>query len=206
MKTVEVCRDSGLLPSDTCAADIRGSRVISVTVAEGTEPTETCAIHEVRSYCEEGKCLATEYCPAESVNQYAFLNIQRETYYKNGDPLGEKIVAEDDAYVISSMEAAIGIGATTDEVAPGEEGTVVPPETETPAVVGCPVHQAPVFEWPWEDWFTDPEMDPGHLTDDPNAIPGELPDNPAEPEEDGMPAEPDEPENISDWWNNILGG
>lgn len=205
LNTIKVCRDSGLLPSDACSADIRGSRVISVTVAEGTEPTETCAIHEVRSYCEEGKCLAGEYCPAESVNQYAFLNLQREVYYKNGDPLGEKIVAEDDAYVISSMEAAIGIGGTAEEVAPGEEGTVVPPATEIPAVMGCPVHQAPVFEWPWEDWG-DPEMDPSLWPDDPNAIPGELPEMPVEPEEGGTPAEPDEPGTISDWWNNILGG
>lgn len=204
LTNIRVCRDSGLLPSDACSADIRGSRVISVTVAEGTEPTETCGIHEVRSYCEEGKCLATEYCPAASVKQYAFLNLQRETYYKNGDPLGEKIVAEDDAYVISSMEAAIGMSTSSGEVAPGEEGTVVPPEDTVPAVVGCPVHQS-AFEWPWEDWFTDPEMDPSLWPEDPGMIPDELPEG-VEPEAGDMPVEPGEPEDISDWWSNILGG
>ena len=201
LTSIRVCRDSGLLPSEACMADIRGNRVISVTVAEGTEPTETCGIHEFRNYCEDGKCLATEHCPAESVSQYGFLNLQRETYYKNGDPQGEKIVAEDDAYVISSMEAAIGIGSGAGEAAPGQEGTV--PVPETPAVVGCPVHRSS-FQWPWEDGPADPE-DPEAWPEDPNVIPGEMPEEPEGPEEGGIPVEPREPETMSEWWNSILG-
>jgi penicillin-binding protein 1A len=42
---VNVCKDSGLLPSALCSADPRGSRVIDEMFIEGTEPTETCSTH-----------------------------------------------------------------------------------------------------------------------------------------------------------------
>ena len=80
----------------------------------------------------------------------------------------------------------------------------MPPVETVPAVVGCPVHQS-AFEWPWEDWFTDPEMDPSLWPEDPGMIPGELPEDVA-PEDGEMPVEPGEPEDIGDWWSNILGG
>ena len=194
---VQVCRDSGLLPSDACAADIRGSRVVTVTVAEGTEPTETCAMHEYRSYCQEGKCLATENCPATSVGQYAFLNLDRVVYYKDGDPLGERILAEDDQYVISSMETAIGIRQPAEEMTPAEGVVEVLPETEvTPAVVGCPVHQ---FSTSWPD---DPELDfdyPGYDLDEGS-------NDLADSNHEEVTGEDDIIGNMTDWWNSLLGG
>lgn len=42
---VNVCKDSGLLPSSLCSADPRGSRVIEEMFIEGTEPKETCSTH-----------------------------------------------------------------------------------------------------------------------------------------------------------------
>ena len=43
--TANVCKDSGLLPSNLCSSDPRGSRVITEYFIEGTEPTETCKTH-----------------------------------------------------------------------------------------------------------------------------------------------------------------
>ncbi|OOM74444.1 penicillin-binding protein 1F [Clostridium puniceum] len=42
---VNVCKDSGLLPSALCSQDPRGSRVIEELFIEGTEPTTTCTTH-----------------------------------------------------------------------------------------------------------------------------------------------------------------
>jgi len=42
---VNVCKDSGLLPSALCSEDPRGSRVIEELFIEGTEPTTTCTTH-----------------------------------------------------------------------------------------------------------------------------------------------------------------
>ncbi len=58
------CSDSGLLATEACAADLRGSRLRTVTVAADTAPTESCTVHKMVSYCTEGKHLATASCPA----------------------------------------------------------------------------------------------------------------------------------------------
>jgi penicillin-binding protein 1A len=44
---VDVCKDSGLLPSDLCNQDPRGDRIINELFIEGTEPTTTCTTHVV---------------------------------------------------------------------------------------------------------------------------------------------------------------
>ncbi|MBE6072691.1 MAG: PBP1A family penicillin-binding protein [Clostridium butyricum] len=40
-----VCRDSGLLPSNLCSSDPRGNRIITEYFIEGTEPSNTCETH-----------------------------------------------------------------------------------------------------------------------------------------------------------------
>ncbi len=96
---VTVCRDSGLLATDACSNDVRGSRVIEVTVAKGTEPTTSCTMHVLRDYCTEGQCLASENCPEESIVQRAYLDYVRTDY-------GPNITADDDAYLLENAEAA----------------------------------------------------------------------------------------------------
>ena len=71
--TVTVCSDSGLLATEACAADLRGSRLRTVTVA-----AESCTVHKMVSYCTEGKHLATASCPASSVHQVAVLDYPRQ--------------------------------------------------------------------------------------------------------------------------------
>lgn len=45
IKSVDVCKDSGDLPTPFCSQDIRGNRVYSELFIDGTEPTTTCQIH-----------------------------------------------------------------------------------------------------------------------------------------------------------------
>nr|WP_325233038.1 transglycosylase domain-containing protein [uncultured Oscillibacter sp.] len=99
LTTISVCLDSGMRPTDACRADPRGGRIASFTAASGTGPTEDCTIHKVVSYCTEGHCLAGETCPEAVVEQRAYLDYVREDY-------GPSIKAEDDAYLISTLEKA----------------------------------------------------------------------------------------------------
>lgn len=191
LENVTLCADSGLLATEACQADVRGSRTVTVEIAAGTAPTEKCTLHTMVNYCSDGKCLATESCPESSVKQVAVLDHVREDY-------GPSVKAEDDAYLLVSMERAIGLAPTI-----GEDGSESYPE-----VIGCPVHAGlPV---------TDPE-DP----DDPLADPSDENYNPPVPGEEGegggtgggpaAPGEPDEPEDPSggfgddggDWWSGF---
>ena len=96
--TVQVCRDSGLLATDACAHDIRGeSRVQSVEVAKGTEPTETCNLHTEIQYCTEGKCIAGEYCPEDTVTTVSVLDYTRDSF-------GASVA--DTPYLLGTLEAA----------------------------------------------------------------------------------------------------
>ncbi len=170
LETVYVCADSGLLCTEACHADLRGDRQVAFTVVSGTAPTEYCTLHTTVDYCTEGKCLATENCPAESVTQVGVLDYTRENY-------GSSIKAGDDAYLLSNMEKAIGLQPTV-----SADGTAT-----YPAVIGCPVHTEPV-EIPEEedpehpDGEEPPEEEPGT---DPPEEPTQNPDDPGGTEDDG---------------------
>lgn len=82
-----VCSESGKQATELCSKDPRGSRVISDIFIEGTVPTDLCDVHITASICKDSNLLATEYCPAESVEERAF--IRRPT-----DEQGNIIVGE----------------------------------------------------------------------------------------------------------------
>ena len=188
--------DSGLLPTDACRADVRGtSRIMTVTVATGTEPTEECNVHVFRDYCTEGKCLATDHCPAESVKQVAVLDHVREDY-------GEEITADDDPYLLVNLEKALEPTAPTEEHPEGTPG-------------GCPVHNGiPIVDPEDPNAWLDPS-NPNYFPPNPG-IPGEgpvIPVEPTEPDVPTTPAEPQQPESTDpsgglgdaggDWWDTL---
>ena len=185
--------DSGLLPTDACRADIRGtSRIVTVKVAAGTAPTEECNVHVFRDYCSDGNCLATERCPAESVKQVGVLDYTREDY-------GEEIKADDDPYLLVNMEKALEPTEPTEENPMGTPG-------------GCPVHNGMAVVDPEDPNAGLDPSDPNYMPPDPNA-PGEgqhpvtPPEEPVEPTTPVTPpAEPAEPtpgDTGGDWWNDL---
>nr|WP_326184653.1 transglycosylase domain-containing protein [uncultured Oscillibacter sp.] len=197
VENIQVCADSGLKATAACQADVRGSRVISVTVAKGTAPTEECTLHTMVDYCTEGKCLATESCPEGSVKQVGVLDYVRENY-------GPSIKATDDPYLLINMQKAIGLAPTV-----AEDGTESYPE-----VIGCPVHAGLPLEDPEDplDPALDPN-DPNYNPPDPNeegngsgGEPGETPTTPEEPDE---PAPTDPSGGVGDaggdWWSGFWG-
>ena len=188
LTSVRVCADSGLLCSAACEADRRGSRAVSVVIANGTAPTETCTMHTFANFCSAGDCLATEFCSADGIVQVGILNHVREDY-------GAAIVAEDDLYTIGGQERALGLRPTI-----AEDGTELYPE-----VIGCPVHGSGVgTDLPI---VVDPN-DPNGVPEVPG--PGEegetLPTEPVQPgvsQEPQVPDEPTDPSGTEDWWNEL---
>ncbi|WP_409968276.1 transglycosylase domain-containing protein [Bengtsoniella intestinalis] len=63
LESVTICVDSGLLATEACALDLRGSRVQSVTVAAGTAPTEYCDCHVAVQYCTVSNTLVGYTAP-----------------------------------------------------------------------------------------------------------------------------------------------
>ena len=60
--SVEVCKDSGLLPTELCTKDRRGSRVGSEYFANGTQPTEQCTMHVEVEVCPDTYKLMNPTC------------------------------------------------------------------------------------------------------------------------------------------------
>lgn len=182
LTTIKVCADSGLLPTDACYADPRGSRVIDVEVAKGTEPTESCNLHIFKDYCIAGDVPATEFCPPEQVQPRAFLDYVRTDY-------GESIKAADDAYLLCNQDQ---------KLAP----------TEANPNGGCPIHNAGTV--PVEPEFPPEEIDPD-IPYYPPEPEGELPGPGGEtvPEEAVPPTDP-QPEPIDpgtgeEFWGEFWG-
>ena len=59
---VYVCLDSGLLASDACRQDVRGSRVSYGVCLEEDMPTEVCDKHILVDWCTACNAAATDYC------------------------------------------------------------------------------------------------------------------------------------------------
>ena len=61
--TRQVCKSSGLLATDLCKNDPRGSQVYTEYFVKGTEPTTSCTCHVHVEICADTGLLAHEYCP-----------------------------------------------------------------------------------------------------------------------------------------------
>lgn len=64
---LEVCKDSGYLPTDLCRQDPRGNRVYTEYFAKGTEPTGYCENHVLVNVNSSNNKLANENTPANLV-------------------------------------------------------------------------------------------------------------------------------------------
>ncbi len=71
------CKDSGMLMSEACYADPRGSRSEVGYFTESTKPTEECTTHKLVKYCTKGGGIAGPDCPKDSVKEVGLLNVDR---------------------------------------------------------------------------------------------------------------------------------
>lgn len=78
---VEVCADSGLLPTGWCEKDVRGDRTVTVMLAAEDVPTEYCSVHVEEELCYANGLyhVATSACErAGTVDSYGMLNLSRQ--------------------------------------------------------------------------------------------------------------------------------
>lgn len=74
--TASVCKDSGLLPTELCQDDPRGSRVITDIFAAGTVPTESCDVHVKAAIDTATGKLADEFTPPSLIQEKVFIKRQ----------------------------------------------------------------------------------------------------------------------------------
>lgn len=76
---VQVCSQSGKLPTELCSHDQRGSQVITEYFVPGTQPTETCDVHVKVEVCTASNMLKSAFCPGNLIEQRVF--IKRDPLY-----------------------------------------------------------------------------------------------------------------------------
>jgi penicillin-binding protein 1A len=103
--------DSGLLATDYCKNDPRGSRVTTGKFIKDDVPTQYCTIHTPVQVCVDSPILnssgtetgmyhlAGPYCPQESIRTISVLDYLRQK-------VDESVVVKDDIYLKSYLELA----------------------------------------------------------------------------------------------------
>lgn len=72
---VGICQDSGLLATEGCASDVRGSRVVYAYACEDDIPKQSCDKHVAVDYCNVCQAPANTYC-------YQFASVGKTTISK----------------------------------------------------------------------------------------------------------------------------
>lgn len=73
----EYCRDSGMLATEACIKDARGSRVERGYFERGTEPYEYCTCHRLVNYDTVTGGVAADGCPSENTEQIGMIAVER---------------------------------------------------------------------------------------------------------------------------------
>lgn len=71
------CKDSGLLLTEACQKDPRGSRAEVGWFLKGSEPTAPCTCHTLCAYDTEHGGVSHGYCPREHTAEIALIRVER---------------------------------------------------------------------------------------------------------------------------------
>lgn len=131
LKSVGVCADSGLLPTEYCQGDIRGSRVVSVKIASDDTPKEYCPYHVATQIDGTTGMLANDFCPTADLKTIGGLNLER-SFARSG------VVIGDQKYVLPHSPSDGGYAPAGSfpncDVHNAENDGNKPPEPEVPEV------------------------------------------------------------------------
>lgn len=97
--SVNYCMDSGLLPTDACINDARGSRVKQGFFVDGTEPTEYCNTHVLVEYDAVCGGVATVFTPEGHIRRVGMIQVERE--------FPVQIIVSDAQFVYKELEGEI---------------------------------------------------------------------------------------------------
>jgi penicillin-binding protein 1A len=81
--SVQYCLDSGLLPTEACRNDPRGSRITTGTFLPEDAPTRRCDVHVEVDICDESEQRASAACL--HTHKAALLDVERSGLYKLTD-------------------------------------------------------------------------------------------------------------------------
>ncbi len=137
MNKVSYCLDCGLLATDLCSNDSRGSRVATAMVEISDVPKRNCTCHVSVNLCQASGSIANEFCPLEGQTTVSLLNYQRN--YPSSEPLN-----------IGDQIYCLPYDLTEEQIAQG----LIKPGPGTYLV--CTTHTEPIIE----------EEDPGILEED----------------------------------------
>ncbi len=99
-----ICPISGLLATDACKNDEEHKPVTEWFLADKA-PVDYCGMHVTLSICTAENALATEFCPADSVQQVSYVLVRPD------NPLYQF----EDEYLLQALPTAVRTELTTDE-------------------------------------------------------------------------------------------
>lgn len=76
-KTVNVCSCSGLLPTENCKLDPRGSRIVAGYFHKDDVPKKACNVHVSVEIDGTTNMLTSEFCPSDSKKTVSFMKLKR---------------------------------------------------------------------------------------------------------------------------------
>lgn len=79
MQRVSVCVDSGMLATDACSRDVRGSRVMTLYMEESAIPYSSCPCHTLVEVCSESYGYLSEDCPPSCKTKMGFIDTSKAT-------------------------------------------------------------------------------------------------------------------------------
>ncbi len=146
--TVNVCSCSGLLPSENCALDARGSKVVAGYFHKDDVPKKQCDIHRAVEIDSTTNMIATEFCPLDARKTVSLIELNR--FF----PISG-VTVDDEQYTFYTETPANGM-------------TYFATGVEKPLHSTCTVHTAPV-EIPEDNDFSDFEyVEDGDVTEFPD--------------------------------------
>ena len=83
--TAAICKDSGLLATESCKKDSRGSRVYSEIFVKGTVPKKSCTCHVEAEVCKESGKIATENCKEKETKVFITRETDKKVWEKAAD-------------------------------------------------------------------------------------------------------------------------
>ncbi len=199
--SVQVCADCGKIPVALCAADYRGSRVISAEIQASAAPTENCTCHVEVRVCtdpETGEVhLAGEYCPEDTVHTRIMLAGREflglpgyDVTLEDGTTVNTRPIESTDMEAhLTYFKVSAGTCTYHDEN--------FDPEAQLPPEEGEEGDLDPGGDgWPTTTIPTDPDDSDTDEPDSGTVLPPEEPDDqgggtePDEPDEPDLPEEP----------------
>lgn len=127
MQTYHICADCGMLATDACKKEVRGSRLVNVLLFPSDCPQTYCTCHAMVGICKESGKVANEYCKqahGNSVTEQGML-IFNEDWKVRKD---EKHVYNEEKAEVCTIHTASSVAPTTP---PASEPEVALPPDET---------------------------------------------------------------------------